>query len=458
VAFEVPEPENQKAIASRKRSSRGQSLDTLALLIPSLQFIQLKVVGVLDGSDLLLLGTFIAFAFRGEIRIANPIGKRFLALGSLWLASQCITDIVRHTAFADLARGWSNIGMTLVNFAVLWTLLYGRPQRLALYGWGIVVGTLLSFAINPSPGIADEPWKFGVSYAVNLTVMLLASREHRRRLWPVAAIAFLGMINIYLGTRNEGGVCLAVAVYLLISDFSRKGASKGSKMKAGTIVIFTASIIMGLGGIFSAYQYAAKSGILGEDAKDKYELQSSGKYGVLLGGRTELLASIPAVYDSPILGHGSWAKDRIYYIGEVRALQLLGYKGAMDLSREELIDGLIPAHSYLLQAWVYGGIVGALFWIWIYVLVARAIMRIYPPTVVLLPLAAFMAFSLFWDILFSPYGAASRIVVPYYIVTLATCMGMTPRKVRRAAAAVLKNQTGMAKRRPTPTLSPRPQQ
>ncbi len=31
-------------------------------------------------------------------------------------------------------------------------------------------------------------------------------------------------------------------------------------------------------------------------------------------------------------------------------------------------------------------------------------MRVYPATVVLLPVAAFMAFSLFWDILFSPYG------------------------------------------------------
>ena len=82
----------------------------------------------------------------------------------------------------------------------------------------------------------------------------------------------------------------------------------------------------------------------GEDVQKKYQMEASGKYGVLLGGRTELLASLPAVYDSPILGHGSWAKDRIYYIGEVRALELLRYKGALDISREELIDGLTPAH------------------------------------------------------------------------------------------------------------------
>lgn len=456
--FEVPESGNQKVIAARKRSNSSDSVDTLVLLIPSLQFIQLKVVGVLNGSDLLLLGTFIYLVFRGEIRIENPVSKRFLMLGSLWLASQCVTDIVRHTAFADLARGWSNIGLTLVNFAVLWTLLYRRPRRLMLYGWGIVVGTLLSFSISPSDNIADEPWKFGISYAVNLSVMLLASRETRRSLWPIAAIAVLGMINIYLGTRNEGGVCLVVAVYLLVTNFSRRQTREGSRMKVGTVVVFGASIVVGLAGISWAYQYAAKSGILGKNAEDKYELEASGKYGVLLGGRTELLVSIPAVYDSPILGHGSWAKDRIYYIGEVRALSLMGYKGAVDLSREELIDGLIPAHSYLLQAWVYGGIVGALFWVWIYVLVVRSIMRVYPATVLLLPLASFMAFSLFWDILFSPYGATTRIIMPYYIATLMTCVAMAPEKTTEAAAAVLKQRTAAAKRRTHVTLSPRPQQ
>ena len=251
---------------------------------------------------------------------------------------------------------------------------------------------------------------------------------------------------------------MAAAMYLFIADFLRKKAKAGTKLKAGTIVAFAALIVVSLIGIMRAYQYAATTGILGEDARKKFELQSSGKYGVLLGGRTELLASIPAVYDSPILGHGSWAKNRIYYIGEVRALALLGYKGATDISREELIDGLIPAHSYLLQAWVYGGILGAIFWAWVYVFIVRALMRIYPATVVLLPVAAFMAFSLFWDILFSPYGATTRIVVPYYIVTLASCMDMAPQKVTQVATAALKKRTSAPKRRVHAAFRPRPQQ
>ena len=155
---------------------------------------------------------------------------------------------------------------------------------------------------------------------MTLGVFLLVSHERWRSRWPIAAIAMMGVINIALGSRNTGGVCLAAALYLLVADFLRKKAKAGSKLKAGTVLAFSLFIIVGSIGILQAYQYAARSGYLGEDAQKKYEMEASGKYGVLLGGRTELLASLPAVYDSPILGHGSWAKNRIYYIGEVRAL------------------------------------------------------------------------------------------------------------------------------------------
>jgi hypothetical protein len=447
--------ENHKTTAIRKRTSSGDPVDSLVILVPCLQFIHLKVVGVLNGSDLLLLATFIVLACREKIRIAAPVGKRFLFFGSLWLASQIVTDIVRHSAFADYARGWSNIGMTLVNFAVIWTLLYGRPRRLELYGWGLVVGNLLTISLNPNEFTLDYPWKFGLAYPITLSVFLLVSHEKWRSRWP---IAMMGVVNIVLGSRNMGGVCLAAAMYLFSADFLRKKTRAGSKLKAGAVVAFAAFFIVGSVGILRAYQYAAKTGILGEDARQKYELQSSGKYGVLLGGRTELLASIPAVYDSPILGHGSWAKNRIYYIGELRALQLLGYKGATDISREELLDGLIPAHSYLLQAWVDGGIVGALFWVWVYVTIVRALMRVYPATVALLPAAAFMAFSLFWDILFSPYGAIDRVIIPYYFVTLATCMGMTSQKLAQFATVVARKRTVAAKRRVHAGFALRPQQ
>jgi O-antigen ligase len=212
-------------------------------------------------------------------------------------------------------------------------------------------------------------------------------------------------------------------------------------LKASTAVALAASVLLSVAGILWVYGYAASRGSLGQDAEQKYERESSGKYGVLLGGRTELLASLPAIYDSPILGHGSWAKDPIYIIAQHQALLMLGYRSVgKSITLDELRYGLIPAHSYLFQAWVDAGILGAVFWVWILVLTARVFMRIYPATASLLPVASFLAFVLLWNALFSPYGTDARITFPYTIVMLMTFADMAFRKVSRAPARDAKRE------------------
>lgn len=427
-----------------------KSVDILVFLIPSLQFVQVKVIGTLSGSDLMMLAVFFYLAFRGKIRIATGVGKIFVVLCLLWLVSQVVTDIVRHTAFADYARGWSMIGMTLISFVVLYMLLYGRPRRLLFYGWGLVIGGVLTPLISPVYFAGDDPWKFGFGMPVSLAVFVLVSSEKFRGYWQITLGALIGAFDIYKGSRSLGGVCLAAALYILVTRLFRGMSAGGRKLKAGPIVVLTASLVLGAVGIVRAYQYAATSGILGEKAKEKYELESGGKYGIIIGGRSDLLGSIPAIYDSPILGHGSWARDWTYIIAEQQALLIMGYKEPFVMTREDYEEGLIPAHSYLTQAWVFAGIAGALFWAWILVLTVRMLMRVYPATVTFLPVMCFGAFSLLWDILFSPYGSTERIYFPYYFVMLMTLSSVAPRK---AVRTVIKKR----KRKINAGLTPRPQ-
>ena len=424
----------------RKRSGSRDPIDTFVFLIPCLLFIHIKVVGVLSGSDVLILASFFYLAFRGEIRIATPAGKRFLVLGSLWLVSQIVTDIVRKSAFADYARGWSMIGLTLIGFVVLYTLLYERPRRLLIYGWGLVAGIVLSFFISPSDATLGSPWKFGFSFSVSLAVFLVISSEKIHGHWPITLGALIGAINIYLGARSQGEICLVAACYLLATRLLNAKGKAGSKVKAGTKLALVTSIALGIAGTAWAYQYAASAGILGPDAQDKYEQESSGKFGVLVGGRPDLLGSIPAIYDSPILGHGSWAKDWTYLKAEREALLLLGYKESFGITREDYISGAIPAHSYLLQAWVWAGVVGALFWAWVFAFTARAFLRIYPPTAALLPLFSLVALSLLWEILFSPFGELVRIIFPYFMMVVMTLRSVAPRKAVRTVTKKAKKK------------------
>lgn len=316
--------------------------------------------------------------------------------------------------------------MTIVNASVIWTLLYGRIQRIAIYGWGLVVGSLLAYLIVPDEFTADYPWKFGLAFPVTLGVFLLVSRSKWKSHWPIVAIFMIGVTNIYLGARNRGGACLAAALYVAMIHSIGRDSMNVVKLRPKTIAAIVATIALGAGGVFWMYQYSASRGLLGPKARQEYETQSSGQYGLLIGGRTEMLASIPAIIDSPFLGHGSWARDPTYLIAERQALALMGYENASEISTNDVEEGIIPSHSYLFGAWVNAGIVGAIFWGWIFIIVVRALMRVYPRSVLLLPLMAYTGFSMLWDILFSPYGATTRIIFPYCIVVLATCMGTVP--------------------------------
>src|ERR1700722_1693697 len=230
----------------RKRSEDTSGVDIVVFLIPFLQFIRIKLIGVLNGSDLLFIAVFLYLGFRGEIRIGTPIAKRFMVLCSLWLLSQIVTDIVRHSAFVDYARGWSDIGMTLINFSVFCTLVYGRRRRIFLFGWGMVLGGLLSYFTLFDAAAAHDPWKIIFSYPVTMAVFLVASRQDCRGHWPITLSALIGIVNLGLGSRGEGGFCLAAALYLLVARSLQRKYADGSKLKFRTVAVIAASLIAGV--------------------------------------------------------------------------------------------------------------------------------------------------------------------------------------------------------------------
>jgi hypothetical protein len=390
------------------------------------------------------------------------VARRFIVLGMLWLASQCVTDLIRHSEFADYARGWSNIGITLINFAVIYTLLFGRSRRIAFFGWGNALGTTLGYLLNPTEAAILEPWKFGYGTAVTLSVILIASRKECRGHWPIFLTAAIGLVNILMGFRNAGGICLVTAVYLLVSGTMQKRGIQ--RLKPKTIVIIAASMLIGTAGILWTYQHAAETGMLGEGARDEYKRQSSGKFGVLLGGRSELFASIPAIYDSPIIGHGSWAKDPLYILIQQRAMAEMGYTNAGDVDQETLEDGLIPTHSHIFGAWVFAGVLGAVFWGWVMVLSFRALINAATMKIILLPLVGYLGFSLLWDIMFSPFGYDRRVSANFSVVVLMSALAISSQRVARVVTEAkgmslrktraVENGKARSSVRPGPALKP----
>jgi hypothetical protein len=80
--------------------------------------------------------------------------------------------------------------------------------------------------------------------------------------------------------------------------------------------------------------------------------------------------------------------------------------------------GLIPTHSHFFGGWVEAGLIGAIFWGWVLSLPLRAIIRLFHSNDPHMPLLSFIAFFLIWDILFSPFGAIRRFLIPFYTIVM----------------------------------------
>ena len=392
---------------ARRRSALSFG-DGFMFVLASTYFIRLEFVGQLLGSDLIVLAALpILLAWRGnELRSKAP--RTAIALGLGWLVAQISTDLVRGSAFHDYARSWSKIGLTLAYFAVFYMLAFRNRRRLAMGAIGISAGGILGYFLQPTMYAPGDAWKFGVGVGVT-TGIVFATAAFAKWFRPpnrvqAGVVGLAGVLNLVLGYRALGGVCLVSAVLLLSGDSARRHWRR--------LLVAGAAAVL----VLASYSYVARRGTLGDVARLKYEDQATGRFGVLLGGRDELLASAQAIVDSPLIGHGSWAQDAKYPALLAQRQVEYGYNPSSDS------PDLIPTHSYLFGAWVEAGLMGALFWGFVFWGVLRALAKPIAVAEPLRPFIMFTAVMFAWNILFSPYGQETRLLAAYAIVLIMSCL------------------------------------
>lgn len=383
--------------------------DAFAFVVPILLAVHFGVGGQLFLSEVVLL-LALPFLFddarrRGVKRI-SPVA---VTLAVLWMFSLILTDVYRGTPFEDYSRGWSKVAFLVLNFAAISLLIDGRWRRVTLFAIGLAIGEVLQFYLEPSIYAAGNPWKFGLGPPVTLAGALLASRPavYRRPVLAAGIFLALGVVNLKLGFRSLGGVCLLSGFIVVLAARSahllridRRGLRTLTVLGLSVLVAFV---------VVDIYGYTARHGLLGGQVLQKYETEQS-SLGIL-SGRPEIIVAARAIRDSPIIGHGSWAKDPKYVADLQAELHKAGYRG----STVPRSPDLIPTHSHLFGAWVEAGILGALFWLWMLALAINLLPRVHRLAGGFPPLVAFLAVSFLWDVLFSPFGAERRLVMAFYL-------------------------------------------
>jgi len=258
----------------------------------------------------------------------------------------------------------------------------------------------------------------------------------RKKYWVTGSLVlFMCGVNLSQNFRSQALVTLvagAAAIPMSAYDLRKawrspllravkeNNAESDKALRAQTFLVLSIVLMAGIG-VSKAYSYFASTGALGDEAQHKYEQQSKGNFGLLVGGRPETLVSWRAAMDAPILGHGSWAEDPKYSEMLTDLQTESGYKddGPAGDERESF---LIPCHSHLMSAWVYAGIAGAMFWLFVYYLVLRFglwLITHHPP---LTPYYSYLVVTELWDILFSPFGLTRRIEVSFMLVIMCTML------------------------------------
>jgi hypothetical protein len=429
-------------VGTRSKGAWAASLgaDALTMAIGLAVCASVKLIGTIPGSEIVMIPVLpILLIVRFRKITQGKLKYLFLLLG-LWLFGQVITDIYRGTAFVDWARSDSAIVFMAMDLAGLAALVSGSERRKGIFIFSFAIGTLLATRISPSYFFPDYPWKFGYAPGVNLLATLVSCWFFARRRYTVVALLLLGIagVNLFFDFRSPV-LCLLVTIGMIVPVIPERIGrlrilpSQGTGLRLAVLIL----IVLATGACAKLVLTGlAASGVLGEDARQKNEVQENSTLGLLLGGRPEIFVSSVAVFDSPILGHGSYPKG-LEYIEMYRDLLVeTGIHEDMFDERNEAEVGMIPSHSHLMQAWVFAGVLGAVFWGYALVLIMRGIVRATVLRPTLSPAYCYLCVSVTWDILFSPFGYTSRIAEAFLLVVVCDLVNSAPAPATRPGSGL----------------------
>lgn len=402
---------------------------------------QIRMIGAMGISEAItvFLAPFVLINTWQKLKEAK--GQTILFLLLLWMLSAGFTDLYRETETKDAIKGVVAIPFLAAMFIISFALLWDDIKRVRWIALGMALSAIISiyaFRTQALLGRAESVGEaveglvtFKTVYAGVLLLVIGALTALLFRNWPLITVWILlisSAIFLYGGSRNgflvlllsAGGAWLAQGRFLSLRAIQRRTA---------ILAIFVA-----IGGLIAVetYVYAVESGWLGEEALTKYEDQSESDIG-LLSGRAEFVAAILAIKDSPIIGHGSWAIDKenygsqmLEYIGEYEAANFRDQR-----MREQ--DFLLPTHSHLWQSWVWHGLFGGLFWMFVLVLMIRFFKHALHLCRPLIAYFILLLITAGWDLLFSPFSQRPRWGILFAVIVLS--LAEVDRRRKKAALA-----------------------
>lgn len=241
--------------------------------------------------------------------------------------------------------------------------------------------------------------------------------------YSVLAPVFMAGFSMLTSVSGRGASLRAIGGAALVLIGGKKMSTIHNRLCKNFWLVVLVGVLVAFA-VKQGYQIAATNGWLGEKALMKYERQTKGKTGImalLMGGRMEAFCGLIACVDKPIVGFGPWAQDYNGYKAEFLAKygdqeDYDDYiKSVAYADRHGLISvNLIPCHSVVTEFWLWYGICGLVFCLYVFFVMLRYLKQdCWAVPQWFFWLAASIP-GMFWDMCFNPLG--SRVTIPMFVV------------------------------------------
>jgi hypothetical protein len=390
-------------------------------ILPILTIWTVSLIGELMLSDITVLILAPLILLNKTFNLRQPYLRPVMFFLTLWLLGVIFSDFANENSMINFLRGALNVIFFALHIFVIFVLINGKKDR----GTAAIMGVATSFLLRWMTGnsafsdlpITSIPWKMGCGLGITLLVVKLLTQKLGKRQHVGRIMLLISPIHLLLNARS---LFLTTVVAAFLSSISLKGhITRQGKVIISLIFGATLFVALPLGS--SIYSQIVSSGFFGEEAQLKHAMQTAnGTVNIILAGRSEMLISLKAIEDAPILGHGSWPENENYYYEYLYASEALG-RDVNWARASQRHDFLIPSHSILFGTWVSHGVFGAIFWLYILILTLKSIGVgiIAKKSVNMIELQVLIV--LLWDLFFSPFGQMRRCTEAVFIV-IACCV------------------------------------
>lgn len=378
-------------------------------LIGLFSLIKIRVLGTFGISELLIFGLYF-FYVNPFLWLKDKGVSRFFIVALLWLVGVFFSDRYNGTNMVDSLKGFFNVFFLLLLIPFVYWALYDKPHRMLYFWVGNAISGLIGFYVQKSVNLDEVGFGIWRVYAWHYPFIALSGILYYKRkiLLSCAVIEGFAIWSLFNLSRNIFlTVTISVCVILFIYSLSNyKLTAKVYRYKQQSLkLLFMLGIA--LWGVSTTYEFLASNKVLGERAYTKYYMQKHSKLG-LASGRSDFIQSVYLVSKNPIIGYGSYAKDNN------RQLEDYYKSNGMLYNAVKLHEKMLPGHSYLMGGWVYAGILGLIFWIYIVILVIQYIREGILYNSELVGIATLLTFTMLWNIFFSPFQ--DRLNFLFYII------------------------------------------